>query len=168
MIYLRKLTIDDFDYLNNVENDKSFWKYSFQNQHYSDDELIQFIYDSQLPVEQTNQIRFVICKTETNEQLGFIDLFEIDFAKSQTGISILISETKNRSRGYGKLSLKKVMKYAKEDLCIKNLYCNISDDNLPSINFFKSVGFKEISKNSNLYVSSTDINYESIIQLQCI
>ena len=60
MIYLRKLTIDDFDYLNSVENNKSFWKYSFKNQHYSNDELIQFIYDSQLPIEQTKQIRFVI------------------------------------------------------------------------------------------------------------
>ena len=168
MIYLRKLTMDDLDYLKSVENNKSFWKYSFQNQYYSNDELIQFIHDSQLPVEQTNQIRFVICKTQTNEQLGFVDLFEIDFTKSQTGISILISDTKNRSKGYGKLSLKKVIKYAKEELYIKNLYCNISDDNLSSINFFKSVGFKEISKNSNLYVSSTDINYESIIQLQCI
>ena len=126
MIYLRKLTIDDFDYLNSVENNKSFWKYSFQNQHYSNDELIQFIYDSQLPIEQTKQIRFVICKNKT------------------------------------------IIKYASEDLNIKNLYCNISNDNTLSINFFKSVGFKEISKNSNLYVSSTDINYESIIQLQCI
>ena len=168
MIYLRKLIIDDFDYLNSVENDKSFWKYSFQSQHYSDDELIQFIHNSQLPIEQTNQIRFVICKTQTNEQLGFIDLFEIDFTKSQAGISILISDNQNRSRGYGKLSIKKIIKYAGEDLNIKNLYCNISSDNISSINFFKSVGFKEISKNSNLYVSSTDINYESIIQLQCI
>ena len=107
MIYLRKLTIDDFDYLNSVENNKSFWKYSFQNQYYSNDELIQFIYDSQLPIEQTKQIRFVICKTETDEQLGFVDLFEIDFTKSQAGISILISDTQNRSKGYGKLSLKK-------------------------------------------------------------
>ena len=108
MIYLRKLTIDDFDYLNSVENNKSFWKYSFQNQHYSNDELIQFIYDSQLPVEQTKQIRFVICKIETDEQLGFVDLFEIDFTKSQAGISILISDTHNRLRGYGKSSLKKI------------------------------------------------------------
>ena len=168
MIYLRKLTVDDFDYLNSVENNKSFWKYSFKNQHYSNDELIQFIYDSQLPIEQTKQIRFVICKNETDEQLGFVDLFEIDFTKSQAGISILISDTQNRSRGYGKLSLEKIIKYASEDLNIKNLYCNISNDNTSSINFFKSVGFKEISKNSNLYVSSTDINYESIIQLQCI
>ena len=58
MIYLRNLTIDDFNYLNYVENNKSFWKYSFQNQYYSKDDLIQFIYDSQLPIEQTNQIRF--------------------------------------------------------------------------------------------------------------
>ena len=97
MIYLRKLTIDDFDYLNSVENNKSFWKYSFQNQNYSNDELIQFIYDSQLPIEQTKQIRLVICKNETDEQLGFVDLFEIDFTKSQAGISILISDTQNLS-----------------------------------------------------------------------
>ena len=107
MIYLRKLTIDDFDYLKSVENNKSFWKYSFQSQHYSNDELIQFIYDSQLPIEQTKQIRFVICKIETDEQLGFVDLFEIDFTKSKAGISILISGTQNRSKGYGKISLKK-------------------------------------------------------------
>ena len=146
MIYLRKLTIDDFDYLNSVENNKSFWKYSFHNQFYSNDDLIQFIYDSQLPIEQTKQIRFVICKTETDEKLGFVDLFEIDFIKAQAGISILISDIQNRSRGFGKLSLKKTLKYASEDLNIKNLYCNISNDNTLSINFFKSVGFKEISK----------------------
>ena len=168
MIYLRKLKIDDLDYLNSVENDKSFWKYSFQNQHYSDDELLQFIHTSQLPIEQTNQIRFVICKNETDEQIGFIDLFEIDFTKSQAGISILISDTQNRSRGYGKLSIKKIIKFAKEDLNIKNLYCNISIDNILSLNFFKSVGFKEISKNNNLYVSSMDNHHESIIQMQCI
>ena len=168
MIYLRKLTIDDFDYLNSVENNKSFWIYSFQNQHYSDDELIQFIHDSQLPVEKTNQIRFVICKKETDKQIGFVDLFEIDFTKSQAGISILISDTQNRSRGYGKLSLNKIIKYARKELNLKNLYCNISNDNISSINFFRSFGFKEISKNSNLYVSSNDNNHESIIQLQCI
>jgi RimJ/RimL family protein N-acetyltransferase len=168
MIYLRKLTIDDFDYLNYVENNESFWKYSFQKQHYSKDELIKFIYDSQLLLEQTNQIRFVICKTETNEQIGFIDLFEIDFSKSQAGISILISNTQNRSRGYGKLSLKKIIKYAREELNIKNLFCNISKDNISSINFFKSFGFNEIPKNSNLFLSKTYNNHESIIQLQCI
>ena len=90
MIYLRNLTIDDFDYLNSVENNKTFWKYSFQNKNYSKEDLIQFIYDSQLPLEQTNQIRFVICKTGTDEPLGFIDLFEINFTKYQAGISILI------------------------------------------------------------------------------
>ena len=168
MIYLRKLTIDDFDYLNSVENDKSFWKYSFQNQHYSDDELIQFIHNSQLPIEQTNQIRFVICRTQTNEPLGFVDLFEIDFTKSQAGISILISDTQNRSIGYGKLSLKKIIKYAREELNIKNLFCNISKDNILSINFFKSFGFNEIPKNSNLYLSKNCNNHQSIIQMQCI
>jgi len=168
MIYLRNLTIDDFDYLNSIENNKSFWKYSFQNKNYSKEDLIQFIYDSQLSLEQTNQIRFVICETETDEPLGFIDLFEINFVKSQAGISILISNSENRSKGYGKLSVKKICDYARKELKIKNFYCNISIDNKVSLNFFKSVGFKEISKNNNLYVSSIDNHHKSIIQMQCI
>ena len=167
MIYLRNLTIDDFDYLNSVENNKSYWKYSLQNKYYSKDELIQFIFDSQLPIEQTNQIRFVICKSKSNEQIGFIDLFDIDFLKSNAGISILISNSANRSKGYGKLSLKRIINYAKKELKIKNLYCNVLDDNLSSINCFKSVDFREISKNSKSYVSSTVNNHESIIQMQC-
>ena len=168
MIYLRNLTIDDFDYLNLVENNKSLWKYSFQNKYYSREDLLQYIYDSQLPLEQTNQKRFVICKAETDEPLGFIDLFEINFTKSQAGISILISNSENRSKGYGKLSVKKICEYARKELKIKNLYCNISIDNKLSLNFFKSVGFKEISKNNNLYVSSIDNHHKSIIQMQCI
>ena len=168
MIYLRNLTIDDFDYLNSIENNKFFWKYSCQTKNYSKEDLIQFIYDSQLPLEQTNQIRFVICEIDTDEPLGFIDLFEINFVKSQAGISILISNSENRSKGYGKLSVKKICDYARKELKIKNFYCNISIDNKVSLNFFKSVGFKEISKNNNLYVSSIDNHHKSIIQMQCI
>lgn len=167
MIYLRNLTIDDFNYLNSVENNKYFWQYSFQNQYYSKEDLIRFIYDSQLPVEQTNQIRFVICKTESNELLGFIDLFKIDFTKFQAGISILISNPENRSKGYGKLSMQMIRRYAEEELKIKNLYCNISKENIYSLNFFKLIGFNEISKKSNLYVSSIENNLENIIQMQC-
>ncbi len=167
MIYLRNLTIDDFDYLNLVENNKSLWKYSFQNKYYSREDLLQYIYDSQLPLEQTNQKRFVICKAETDEPLGFIDLFEINFTKSQAGISILISNSENRSKGYGKLSVNKISEYARNELKIRKLYCNISRNNILSLNFFKSIGFKEISKNSNLYVSSIENNHESVIQMQC-
>ena len=167
MIYLRKLTIDDFDYLNSVENNKSFWKYSFSNQSYSREELVQFIYDSQLPIDQTNQIRFVICKLETNENLGFVDLFEIDLVKLKAGVSIIIPKPENRRKGYGRLSLRKIVEFGIRELNIKNLYCNISDDNLLSINCFKSVGFEEISKNSNEYVSSSKNNDKSVIQLQC-
>ena len=168
MIYLRKLTIDDFDYLNSVENNKSFWKYSFHNKYHSKEDLIQLIYDSQFPLEKTKQIRFVICKTETDEPLGFVDLFEINFVKSQAGISILISNSENRLKGYGKLSMKKIGEYARRDLNIKNLYCNILKNNILSLSFFKSVGFREISKNNSLYVSSIDNNHESVIHMQCI
>ena len=132
------------------------------------EDLIQFIYDSQLPLEQTNQIRFVICKTETDEPLGFVDLFEINFTKSQAGISILISNSENRLKGYGKLSVKKICEYARKELKIKNLYCNIPVDNILSLNFLSQLVLKKGTKNNNLYVSSIDNHHESIIQMQCI
>ena len=39
MIYLRKLTNEDLEYLISIENDKAFWKYSFKNQIYSKEQL---------------------------------------------------------------------------------------------------------------------------------
>ena len=72
--------------------------------------------------------------------------------------TILIADKNHRSRGYGKMSLKKIIKFSRDRLNINNFYCNIYDYNIQSINCFKSVGFTEISKNS------VD---KSLIQLQC-
>jgi len=169
MIYLRKLTNEDLDYLISIENDKAFWKYSFNNQIYSKEQLQSLIKDSYLDINITNQIRYVMCNVTNNERLGFVDLFDIDFENSRAGLGILIANKKNRNKGYGKIALRKIIKIASEKLKINNLYCNISRDNMQSINCFKSVGFLEIDNNSDIYISSTEIiDSKSIIQLQCI
>ena len=169
MIYLRKLTNEDLDYLISIENDKTFWEFSFNNQIYSKEQLQSLIKDSYLDINITNQIRYVMCNVTNNERLGFVDLFDIDFENSRAGLGILIANKKNRNKGYGKIALRKIIKIASEKLKINNLYCNISRDNMQSINCFKSVGFLEVDNNSDVYISSTEIiDSKSIIQLQCI
>ena len=83
MIYLRKLKEEDLEYLISIENNVSFWKYSFNNQKYSKDDLEGLIKDSKLPIELTNQVRYVICRSIDNEKVGFVDLFNVDFDKEE-------------------------------------------------------------------------------------
>ena len=99
MIYLRKLTNEDLDYLISIENDKAFWKYSFNNQIYSKEQLQSLIKDSYLDINITNQIRYVMCNVTNNERLGFIDLFDVDFENSRAGLGILIANKKKQEQG---------------------------------------------------------------------
>ena len=145
MIYLRNLTIDDFDYLNSVENDKSYWKYSLQNKYYSKDELIQFIFDSQLPIEQTNQIRFVICKSKSNERIGFIDLFDFEPLHQRAGVGLIVRE-RYKSKGYGSAALDLIYVYAKKYLHLHQLYAFIAIENKISIRLFEGQGYHVTGK----------------------
>ena len=101
-----KINISDFNYLKYIENSDEFNQFSLNKTKYSDSELKNFLFESLLPVSKTKQIRFVICKESNDKRLGFVDLFNINFLKSTAGVSIIIDDSLNRCRGYGKLTLK--------------------------------------------------------------
>ena len=125
MVYLRMINISDFDYLKYIENSDKFNQFSFNKTKYSDSELKNFLFESLLPVSKTKQIRFVICKEFNDNRLGFVDLFNIDFCKSTAGVSIIIDDSSNRYRGYGRLTLKKLIEYNNKVLGINKFHCLI-------------------------------------------
>ena len=168
MIYLRKLNYDDLPFLRSVENDHSNWNTSNTIQNYNDDELKCLIDYSMLPISLSKQIRFVICLDLNQQRLGFIDLFDIDFTKSSAGVSLIIANKNERSKGYGSLALNKLIKYSVKELNINKLYCNILNDNLASIKCFESAGFKRISFDGTYTKSlSEKFNKNKVAQFIC-
>ena len=85
-------------------------------------------------------------------------VFDIDFKNSRSGVSLIIADKNNRSKGYGSLALNILIKYALKRLKIKNLYCNISNQNLKIVEDWvdKSDNFKFMCEDKNIR-SSTSI-----------
>jgi diamine N-acetyltransferase len=110
MIYLRKLNSSDLSFLNYVENDHENWKSSNTISKFENKELISLINQSKLPISLTKQLRLVICKKSDHFRIGFIDLFDIDFKNSRSGVSLIIADKNNRSKGYGSLALNILVK----------------------------------------------------------
>ena len=168
MIYLRKLNESDLSFLNYVENDNENWKSSNTISKFDDKEFKSLIKQSKLPINLTRQLRLVICKKSDHSRIGFIDLFDINFKNSKSGVSLIIADKNNRSRGYGSLALNILLEYALKRLKIKNLFCNISNKNLASIKCFESVGFRKVLFNGEYAKSlSRKFNFNSISQFVC-
>jgi len=142
-IKLRALEPTDVDLLYKWENNTSIWTVSNTMVPFSKESIEQFI-SYERDIYSDKQLRLVICLKENEKAIGCIDLFDFDMRHRRTGIGILIAEESARQKGYAKDALTVLIKYAFDTLFVHQLYCNIPDDNQPSIELFKKHGFVEI------------------------
>ncbi len=140
-IKLREVEPEDLEILYKWENDESLWLYGNTLKPYSKYQIKAYIESTLLDIYQTKQQRFMIDLKESKKTIGTIDIFDIDFHNKRAGVGILIYDKKNRKKGYASQSLQLVIKYSKNILNLKQLYCDIFIDNDNSIKLFKSNGF---------------------------
>ncbi|MCF7561710.1 GNAT family N-acetyltransferase [Sabulilitoribacter multivorans] len=142
-IYLRALEPEDLEFIHSIENDENVWEISNTQTPYSKFLLKQYLENAHKDVFEVKQLRLVISSYDNNA-LGMIDLFDFDFKNSKAGVGILVKETGDRLKGYGKEALKLLTGYCFTHLGLHQLYCNISEDNKASIKLFTNQGFEKI------------------------
>lgn len=142
-IYLRALEPEDLDFIHSVENDESIWGISHTQTPYSRFLIKEYLENSHKDIFEVKQLRLVI-SNYSNIALGMIDLFDFDFKNSRAGVGILIKETTERQKGIGNEALGLLINYCKTHLNLHQLYCNISEENLASLNLFEKHGFQII------------------------
>ncbi|WP_417196030.1 GNAT family N-acetyltransferase [Bizionia sp.] len=142
-MYLRALEPEDLDLIYTIENDESIWELSSTQTPYSRYLIKQYLENAHKDIYEVKQLRLVIAN-ENHESIGLIDLFDCDFKNKRAGIGILIYSKSDRQQGYGNEALKLLMSYAKTHLDLHQLFCNISEDNIMSLNLFESNGFIKI------------------------
>ena len=136
-ISLRAVEPKDVGVLEKWENDPSIWKVSQTLVPFSKETLRQYINTAQ-DIHVHNQIRFII---EHNEIcIGTIDIFDYVPVNLRAGVGIMIEST-YRGKGYAKSALELIVNYCKQILFLRQLYCNIIEDNEPSIRLFETAGF---------------------------
>lgn len=147
-VKLRAPELEDVDLLYAWENNMEVWRVSNTLSPFSKHSLMRYIQNYQLDIYQTKQLRLIIeAKDQSslmNYPVGIIDLFDYDPFHQRAGVGILIHNTEDRGKGYASEALQLLTKYAFEYLHVHQLFCNIADNNEPSLKLFSRHEFEII------------------------
>ena len=142
-IYLRALEPNDIDLLFEWENNVEVWDISDTIQPFSRFVLEKYV-DSPQDIFVQHQLRLMICKVDSKEAIGCVDLFDFSPIHRRVGCGILIAEQNERKNGFAREAVNLSVDYCFSFLDCHQVYCNILEDNYTSINLFEKSGFKRI------------------------
>lgn len=164
-IYLRAIEPKDLDFLFEIENDEDLWEVSGTQTPYSKFVLKQYLEQAHIDIYQAKQLRLVVAKNQDDSPVGLIDLFDFDPQHKRVGMGIVIT-SENQGQGFAKESIELLINYCFSILQLHQIYANILEDNLKSINLFTQLGFDQIGikKDWNFFKN----NYKNEILLQLI
>lgn len=164
-VYLRALEPEDLEFIYAIENDEAIWNVSNTQTPYSKYLIRQYLENAHLDIYEAKQLRLAICKNETKETIGLIDLFEFDPKNNRAGIGIIIQEKENRSKGLGKESLQLLVDYAFRHLNLHQVFANIGSRNEISIQLFSTFGFEKIGIKKDWNIINSVYEDELLYQL---
>ena len=142
-IKLRALEPGDVDILYAWENDTSIWDVSNTIAPFSRFQLEEYVLNTQSDIFAAKQLRLMVdllVPIAGENAVGTIDLFDFDPLHRRAGVGILIREP-YRDKGHASEAMNLFIRYAFGTLHLHQLYCNISPDNVTSLNLFEKLGF---------------------------
>ncbi|QXP53472.1 GNAT family N-acetyltransferase [Cellulophaga sp. HaHa_2_95] len=142
-VYLRALEPSDLDFLYYLENSTEVWEVSGTTAPYSKQVLEMYLDNVHRDIYEVKQLRLCICALD-DTVVGLIDLFDFDPKNRKAGIGVIIASKDQRNNGFGAEALELLCGYSRVTLELHQVYCNILEDNHPSIHLFEKLGFKKI------------------------
>lgn len=142
-LYLRALEPEDLDFIYAIENNETIWEISATQTPYSRFLIKQYLENAHQDIYEAKQLRLVMVNNK-KESIGLIDLFEFDPKNKKVGVGLLIAKSEHRHKGYGKEALQLVCNYAFKHLHVHQVYANIGEENVASIQLFESLNFIKI------------------------
>ena len=164
-IFLRALEPEDLEFVYTIENDENIWQVSNTITPYSKFLIRQYLENAHQDIYEAKQLRLAICKNETSEAIGLIDLFDFDVKNKRAGIGIIIQNEIDRNSGFGKEALGLMIEYSFQQLQLHQLYANIGTENNPSLSLFTTFGFKKIGVKKDWNFTNNGFHDEAVFQL---
>ena len=140
-IRLRALEPEDLDTIYKWENDAVIWYLSNTLIPFSKFTITQFIQTANQDIFESKQLRLMIEIKESGRPVGAIDLFDFDPFNLRAGIGIIIGSSDDRKKGFASEALFTMTKYCFETLMLKQVFCNITENNEDSLKLFINQGF---------------------------
>lgn len=164
-IYLRALEPEDLEFVYAVENDENIWEVSNTQTPYSKFLIRQYLENAQQDIYEAKQLRLAICRKDTFNAIGLIDLFEFDPKNKRAGVGIIIQNEPDRNNGYGKEALDLVIDFAFNQLQLHQLFANIGTENTASLALFTTFGFEKIGVKKDWNFTHNTFHDEALFQL---
>jgi diamine N-acetyltransferase len=165
IISLRALEPEDLEFIYHIENDENIWEVSNTQTPYSKFLIRQYLENAHQDIYEAKQLRLAICKKDTFEAIGLIDLFDFDPRNQRAGVGIIIQNETDRNSGFGKEALGLVIDYAFQQLQLHQLYANIGTENTASIALFTTFGFEKIGIKKDWISTNNVFQDEALFQL---
>jgi diamine N-acetyltransferase len=163
-VNLRALEPEDLEFLFTIENNESFWEISHTQTPFSKYLLKKYLENTHLNIFEAKQVRLLIEKKTSKEQIGMIDLFDFNPQHQRAGIGILIAP-KFQKNGFASEALELLIAYAFSHLNMHQLYANITIDNKKSISLFTKYKFLQVGVKKDWIFSQGEFKDELLFQL---
>ena len=131
-LFLRAVESSDATTLFLWENDVNHWRIANTETPFSMHAIHNLI-EQYASIRTSGQLRMIICLQETNQAIGAIDLYDVNFKHCFATVGILIANKEHRMLGYAKEAMQLLIDYSENILDLVNLQCFIHADNLASI-----------------------------------
>jgi len=141
-VLLRAVEPSDSKLILEWENNVDNWQLSNTLTPFSKQTIDLYIETAQQDIFETKQLRLMIDSIKDEKTIGAIDLFDYDPFNQRAGVGILINDNSDKRKGYAADSLSVLIEYCNDILALNQLYCDISVNNIASINLFEKQGFK--------------------------
>jgi len=151
-VKLRAVEPRDIDQMLNWENHSANWQHSGTIGPFSRNLMERYVENAHQDVYQAGQQRFMI-EAKKDKTIGTVDIFDFDPFHERAGVGILVGEEEYRKNGYATESLKLLVDYCFNYLNLRQLYCNILEENEASLRLFQKLGF-EISGTKKDWIRS--------------
>lgn len=164
-IYLRALEPEDLELLYTIENAPELWAVNSNLEPYSRFALRKYIAEQPNDLYQSGTLRLIICKSDTNEAIGIIDIFDFSPIHNRAEVAIAILQNE-QNKGYGTAALKELEHYTRKKLRLRMLYAYISEENNKvSQRCFSSAGYRHTATLPAWHYNGEDYENVSFFQL---
>jgi len=136
---LRAYELTDTDFIHGLVNNPDIMAYWFEEPHHSKAKLEEkFLKEKDNPHLRS----FILTKAE--EQLGLVQLIDIDYRHRKAEFAIMI-DPKQQGNGYAPIATRLAMDYAFTVLNLHKLYLYVDEENEKAIHVYEKCGYQTIA-----------------------
>lgn len=137
ILSIRPLEKEDLRFVHKLDNNAMIMRYWFEEPYESFLELSD-LYDKH--IHDKTERRFILETKEGKEEVGLVELVEIDYAHRRAEFQIIIAPA-HQGKGYASIATRLAMDYAFSVLNLYKLYLIVDEENAKAIHIYNKLGF---------------------------